>query len=448
MKINNIEKWFLLICFAPFICYGQTIKGVVIEEYSNEPIENVNIYIKSIYKGTTTDRLGKFFINSKKSFKNTDTIAFSYVGYFTKKFPLSQFNNGLVTIRLTKNTEQLGEVNIFAERKLKYSLDYNELASVKNAVHSFGSVLVDGKIYIIGGDKSYIMNPAIKALDGGDLGIESFKKLNPSWEKYDGNLKIYDIENDLWEYPELEFRERAYHNLDYLAGNIYVHGGKRLSRNRKLEYLDDKIERFDIETNIIKTDNSNPHQAINAASFVYDGALIVLGGSTKVKSNGGKIFTNKAHVYNSKSGYWHELNNMPIAKEAKGILVKNTFYLFGGFINNVLNAVESFDLISGKWKRVGKLFERMERPGLASDGTIIYIFDDNLFLTFNTLTNQLNKYHINLRLKSPEMYYHKNKIYILGGYVPSNFSKLASPKVFSIDLKELKNTKIQEYKNF
>ena len=76
----------------------------------------------------------------------------------------------------------------------------------------------------------------------------------------------------------------------------------------------------------------------------------------------------------------------------------------------------------------------MERPGLASDGSMIYIFDDNVFATFNTITHQLNKYHINLRLKSPEMYYHKNKLYILGGYVPSNYSKLPSPKIFSIDL--------------
>ena len=415
--MKNVLLVFLL---AGLTIHGQQIKGVVIDEISNEPIQNVNVYVKSIAKGTTTDRLGKFLIDSKKTFKNTDTIAFSYVGYFTKKYPLSRFNKSLVTIRLKKNTEQLQEVNISAKRKLKYSLDFEELTSIENPVHSFGSIVIDGKIYIIGGDKSYIENIAIRAADESmeNGGFMKNLRLNPSWEKYDGSIKIYDIERDAWEYPELEFRERAYHNLNYLEGKIYVHGGKRLSRNRKLEYLDDKIERFDIENNTIKTDNSNPHQAINAASFVYNGTLIVLGGSTKVKTSGGKMFTNKAHVYNSESGYWHELNNMPVSKEAKGILVKNTFYLFGGFKNNVLNAIESFDLVSGKWKRIGKLFERMERPGLASDGTLIYIFDDNLFLTFNTLTNQLNKYHINLRLKSPEMYYHKDKLYILGGYVP------------------------------
>lgn len=437
-----------LFLLASFTINGQQIKGVVIDDSSNDPIQSVNVYIKSLAQGTTTNELGKFFINSKKSFSKGDTISFSYVGYISKKYPLSRFRSGSVTVRLNKNTEQLQEVNISVERKLKYSLGFQELTPIKKGIHSFGSIMVDGKIYIIGGDKSYINDPNLRAFDEMEDVAERFKRINPSWEKYDGSVKIYDIENDSWEYPKFEFRERAYHNLNYFEGKIYIHGGKRLSTNRKLEYLDDKIERFDIETSSLKIDNSNPHQAINAASFVYDGKLIILGGSTKVKTSGGKIFTNKTHVYNSDTGYWYEFINMPEAKEAKGMLVKNTFYLFGGFKNNALNAIESLDLISGRWKKVGNLFERMERPGLASDGTMIYIIDDNVFARYNTITNQLDQYQINLRLKSPEMYYYKNKLYILGGYVPSNYSKLPSSKVFSIDLKELEHTKIQKFRKF
>lgn len=445
--MKSLLLFFLLSSFA---ISGQTVKGIVIDKSSNQPIQNVNVYIKSIGKGTTTDNLGKFLINSEKPFSKADTISFSYLGYTTEKYPLFRFSSGSVTVRLTNISEQLDEVNISAERKLKYSLDFKELTSIEKGLHSFGSILVDGKIYIIGGDKSYIENVAIRAADESDVngGFMKNLRLNPSWEKYDGSVKIYDIEKDTWEYPELEFRERAYHNLDYFEGKLYIHGGKRLSRNRKLEYLEDKVEVFDLKTNSIKVDNSYPHQAINAASFVYDGKLIVLGGSTSVKASGAKVFTNKTHIYNPESGYWHELNNMPLAKEAKGILVEDAIYLFGGFKNNALNAIESLDLISGKWKKVGRLFERMERPGLASDGAVIYIFDDNVFATFNTITNQLNEYHINLRLKSPEMYYHKNKLYIFGGHVPSNYSKLPSPKVFSIDLQELENTKIKKFRKF
>jgi len=439
-----------VLLFACVSIYGQQIKGVVIDESNSKPIENVNVYIKNIAEGTTTDEFGKFFINSKKTFNKGDTISFSYVGYITKKYPLSRFKSGFVTVRLLKNTEQLEEVSISVERNMKYSLDFQELTPIKKGINSFGSVLVDGKIYIIGGDKSYIENIAIRAVDESleNGGFMKNLRLNPSWEKYDGSIKIYDIEKDIWEYPELEFRERAYHNLNYFEGKIYIHGGKRLPRNRKLEYLDDKIERFDIETNTLKIDNANPHQAINATSFVYDGKLIVLGGSTKLKNSGGKVFTNKTHVYNSDTGYWYELYNMPQAKEAKGMLVKNTFYLFGGYKNSALNAIESLDLLTGRWKKVGKLFERTERPGLASDGEMIYIFDDNVFATYNTLTRQLDQYHINLRLKSPVMYYHKNKLYILGGYVPSSYSKLPSPKVFSIDLKALEHTRIKKFKKF
>ncbi|MBJ2175135.1 carboxypeptidase-like regulatory domain-containing protein [Aureibaculum sp. A20] len=437
----------LLLLLVTINSYGQQIKGVVLDQISNKPLENVNVYIKNIEKGTTTSNQGEFFIESNKSFNKNDSISFSYVGYFTANYSLGSFSNGKVTIHLKRNTEQLNEVNISVERKLKYSLEFNELTSVNNGIHSFGSVLVNGKIYIIGGDKSYLMNQSLRALEMENPG-RLFKDINASFEKYDSNLKIYDIEKDEWTYPELQFRERAYHNLNYFEGKIYIHGGKRLSRNRKLEYLDDKIERFDIKTNEILIDNSNPHQAINAASFVFDNKLIVLGGSTKVKTSGTKIYSNKTHVYSSESGYWYELNDMLLGKETKGVLVKNNYYLFGGYKDNVLNAVETLDLISGKWKEVGKLFERMERPGLATDGSVIYIFDDNVFATYNTETKQLNQYHINLRLKSPEMYYYKNKLYILGGSVPSNFSKLSSPKVFSIDLKDLESTKINKYKKF
>lgn len=435
-----MKKLLFVFLLTSITIYGQQIKGVVVDEVSNKPIANVNVYVKTIAEGTTTDTLGEFSIRVNKTFNKKDSISFSYIGYVTKYYPLANFKTGEITVRLRPNMELLKEVSVTINRKLNHSLAYTELASTKKAVHSFGSILVDGKIYIIGGDKSYIENHSMRALDEENLnGL--FKKINPSWEKFDGSLKVYHIEKDKWEYSDLKFRERAYHNLNYFEGKIYILGGKRLSRNRKLEYLDDKIERFDIESNTIFIDNSNPHQAINAASFVYNNKLIVLGGSVKLKASGTKVYTNKTHVYNSESGYWYELNHMPIAKEAKGILVENKYYLIGGYKDNVLNSIETLDLISGKWKRIGKLFNRMERPGLATDGATIYIFDDGVFITINTKTNEMNQYHINLRLKSPEMYYYKNKLYVIGGYTPSNFKKTPSSKVFCIDLEEVKNKK-------
>lgn len=151
--------------------------------------------------------------------------------------------------------------------------------------------------------------------------------------------------------PDLKFRERAYNTINYYKNKIYVIGSTRLSTNRKFEYLDVKIEVFDLKTKSIIIDDTNPHQVTNFASFIYDSNIIVMGGSVKLKNNGGKLFTNKSHIYNLESGYWYRLNDMPEAKEVKGVLIKNIIYLIGGFNNKTLNEIESFNLTTGKWEK-------------------------------------------------------------------------------------------------
>lgn len=63
-------------------------------------------------------------------------------------------------------------------------------------------------------------------------------------------------------------------------------GGKRFSTNRKIEYLDETVEIYDIHRDTLLTDPVNPHQAASAAAFVYDDKLIVMGGSTYRVENG------------------------------------------------------------------------------------------------------------------------------------------------------------------
>ena len=60
------------------------------------------------------------------------------------------------------------------------------------------------------------------------------------------------------------------------------------STNRKIEYLDETVEIYDIHRDTLLTDPVNPHQAASAAAFVYDDKLIVMGGSTYRVENGCK----------------------------------------------------------------------------------------------------------------------------------------------------------------
>ena len=246
--------------------------------------------------------------------------------------------------------------------------------------------------------------------------------------------------------PDLKFRERAYNTINYYNNKIYVIGGTRLSTNRKFEYLDDKIEVFDLKTKSIIIDDTNPHQATNFASFIYDSNIIVMGGSVKLKNNGEKLFTNKSHIYNLESGYWYRLNDMPEAKEVKGVLIKNIIYLIGGFNNKTLKEIESFNLTTGKWEKEGELLSGIKTPALATHDNVIYIFDDGKIYTYNTKTKELDEYLIYLFFKSSSLFYYNDKLYLLGGFKENEFSKTPSSNLYSIDLNEFEKTAISKSK--
>ena len=104
-----------------------------------------------------------------------------------------------------------------------------------------------------------------------------------------------------------------------------------------------------------------------------------MGGSTKQKRNGLKEYSNKVHLFNLKSGYWYELDSMPVAKETSGILIKDKIYLIGGFNKKPLTEIETFDLISKKWTVEGHLFYGIENPAIATNkNMIIQITDTEL----------------------------------------------------------------------
>ena len=198
--------------------------------------------------------------------------------------------------------------------------------------------IINRKIYVIGGDFSFEKNLAKEVLFESKYGsslslIKRLERTTPdfAWQEFSGKLQVYDIDKDSWETSDMEFQKRACHNLNFYNNKIYILGGKKLSKNQVYEYLNNEITVFDLNQDTILIDYTNPHQAVNFASVIFNDNIIILGGSDKIHKNGEKEYTNKVHLYNLKSGYWYELNNMSIPKETKGISVKNKIYLFGGF---------------------------------------------------------------------------------------------------------------------
>ena len=438
---------------------AQNFKGFVYDRTSDKPIVDANVYFKNSSFGDKTNKKGRFNIKISSRIFSNDTLVISHISYNTVTIVESDFTVN-DTIFLSLNTNILDEIQLTENKKLKRNLSFKELAPLQKSIHSFASLLINDKIYVFGGDLTFNVNSYKKALSEFDysqgppnLSMQYFfdnvfLSSQPSFQDFNKELFIYDINTNQWSSEDIGLRKRAYHNINYDKDNnkIYILGGKRLSKNRRFEYLDDKIEVLDPVSKSIEIDKTNPHQAVNFESFIYKNNLIVLGGSIKMDKNKEKIYSNKIHLYDLKSGLWYHIGNMSKAKETNGILIGDEIFLFGGYDKNPLTQIESFDLITGKWSVNGDLFTEVSRPALAKRDNVIYLFENGLIFTYNVATRELKEYHVNLFLKASKMYFVHNKLFILGGFYESEFSIQPSNGVFSIDLDEFENTRIHNIK--
>ncbi|WP_346856813.1 kelch repeat-containing protein [uncultured Draconibacterium sp.] len=439
----------ILLLLTTLNLLGQNIEGIILDADTKLPLKNVNIFFKKGNTGTTSNVKGAFNLNLKSEINEDDTIHFSMIGYGAKDILYSDLKKINFFVCLSKKVESISEITVTSNKVLKPEIEFHQLSSLNEGLYAFGSLLLNGNIYVIGGNGSYYEDNAkrafLEASNTEDLSFQNFtNRLKPGsfLERYNNSLQIYNIENDTWSISKLKLLERANHSINYYNNQIYILGSKSLSTNRKFEYLENKIEILDLKNETIKIDDTNPHQALNSQTFIYKNGLIILGGSVKLKNDGNKVFTNKTHLFDFSTGYWYELNDMPRAKEAKGVIIKDRIYLIGGYDNKALTEIESYNLGTGKWETEGELFDGIEGPALTYHGNLIYIYNLDKVLTFNIVTKVLNEYRINLRIQNSALHYYDNKLYILGGYIENEYSTSPSSKLYSIDISEFLNTKI------
>jgi len=440
-----VKKLLYVFILLPLLSFSQNTKGIVLSA-NNQPLEDVNIFAVTSKIGTVTNKKGEFSLNIKSKVKNNEVLEISHMGYTTIRISISYLAKQNFKVYLQENTENLSPVVVMSTLKLKPKLAFNELKPLKYAVFSFGSFIKDDKIYVMGGDGYPDINWYEKLRsERADFSILFYLSYIQTFDKrhYKKNLSIYDIKTDTWTTPKLKLSGRAHHNMHYYNNSIYILGGtKMLVNNRSSwEYLQNQIDVVNIDNLTSKTDYTNPHQAANFASFNYKDNIIALGGSLSETEKGQKVFTNKMHLYDITTGLWHELPNMPTAKETTGTLIGDKIYLIGGNNGKPLSEIETFDLITGKWQTEGHIFSELERPAVAYHDNVIYFFEKQKMYTYDIKTTILKEYEIGIDFKFSAMYYDNNKLYLLGGQLEDSFSKVPSSKLFSIDLEEFKNTR-------
>jgi len=432
--MKKISLLFLFI-FAISFSYGQTYIIKVLDSKTDLPISKAHLKLGKKVFLTNTEGLATIYKTKPKS------LVVSHIKYHGMRVQLK--NNKKVTVYLTEKLAKLEEVVITSNNNLKKYIHFTELHQIPKTMHSFGSVLLDDKLYTFGGDASIFI---YSNRDEANI-LRFLTKSKPSsLHRYRSNVFAYDFKKHLWEKSMFEPKPRAYHKAVVHNKKVYLLGGKRLSFSKKKEFLVPQIEVLNINDSSIEIDEMNPHQGINFESLVFEDKLLVIGGSLKLKDNGVKKYSDKIHFFDFKTGYWYLLTTMSKGKETSGIIVDNKLYLFGGNKNKRLKEIESFNLNTGKWEKEGDLFTAMEKPAITKNKNTIYLFEKDKIVTYNTITKELKEYLIDLPLFFSEIQFRNEKLYIIGGTNIRDYENRPQRSFVEISLSEFENTQIKKSK--
>lgn len=443
----------LVFFFFSLSIYGQQITGKILDDKSKEPLENVSVFLSKTKEiGTTSDEFGSFNLRINSKLSASDSVSFSMVGYKTYQTTLSALKGKNNTIFLSSTLSELNQVNVTKEKK-RSNLKFNKVTSLKYQMHAFASIMIDQKLYISGGDMSIEEDAFSIALEKASMASmeltlgDILSKWQPSgaYKGYSDKLLIYDLEEDSWETSHIKFENRAYHQINYYNNELYILGGKKFSGLNSDEYLHNTIEIYDIVNQNVQIDRTNPHQAINFASFVYKDNIITMGGAIRLDKNGDKVYSDKIHQFNLKNGLWYEMGTLKSGMEVKGTLIGDKFYTIGG-LNTKTSSIESWNINTGEWIVDGELFYGFDEPALASLGTNIYIYHYGKILVYNVEQKSLKEYGVELYLQDSKMHIYNDVLYLIGGYKETKHTKYPISGVYSIDLSEFQKTTILNFK--
>lgn len=413
---------FISLCISILTQAQQKVQ--VLDSSSSVPVTNVNITSGNV--GTSTDNNGFYNMKYFSTLSEKDSLTFSCVGYETKKIPITALRK-IDVVYITFESRQLDEVTVQANGLADY-LHFEELAPMKQAVSAFGAVLVDDKIYVIGGDRSMTNDYVATSV----------------YDEYSDKMQIYDINTDQWILSDLKFTKRAYHRIHYYNNKIFILGGGYLSANGHFQYLNKTVEIYDLQKNTITASETNPHPALHFASALRNNQLFVMGGQIK-KEKKKKTYSEKIHLFDLDTGYWYELGDMLYPRKTVGICIDSLIYLMGGDDHYTRKFILSYNVLTGKHHVEIKLPGFMEQATLAASSHIIYSYGSNDYSgelgIYNVLTKEQYYYEIDLKLWRSEIIYHKGKLYIMGGVQKIGTLLIPSKSLYCIDLKDLDKTK-------
>ena len=128
----------LLLCTAVQV-QAATLKGVVKDSSTGEPLTGATIYVKGTTSGAATDLDGRFEITGIKG--NECTLVISFITYKTKELDLNLTSQMVdLEIALEPDDMQLGEVRVVARKNLEGVMALQKERQISNvAIENIGA---------------------------------------------------------------------------------------------------------------------------------------------------------------------------------------------------------------------------------------------------------------------------------------------------------------------
>ena len=254
-----------------------------------------------------------------------------------------------------------GAVEKFGERAIATVEMYNpktdtweRKADMPTARAGAATWVVDGKIYAIGGAKTqkYEVGP----------GWGYSHQLLPT-------IEMYDPVTDTWVQKADMLVARTSHSSCIVDGKIYIIGGVAADRE---EWRLDRVDIYDPATDTWTKGKSMNHARCSAAVSVVDGKIYVMGGVgwPQIPNHPGP-FLSSVEVFDPKHNQWTEITEMsaPKAGHTASVIDGKIYVIGGGFQGDgqfeYFSTVEVYDPETDRWTQepdmpIGKWAHRAE----------------------------------------------------------------------------------------
>ena len=236
------------------------------------------------------------------------------------------------------------------------------LTNMSVGVESPGGVVVDGKIYCIGGydgvrytNKVEVYDPATNTWGTKSpmltprslMGVVVVERKIYCIGGWNGNaldvVEVYDVDSDTWEFKGNMPSAREGFGITAKNNKIYCIGGGTKGASKT-----DTVQVYNIETNTWETKANMPTPRRHFLSILVDNEVYCIGGNDLMQNS-----YNVVESYNVDTDIWNTSKTpMPTPRGGlSGVVVNNNeIYCIGGRAGSVCtNKVEVYDVKSDSW---------------------------------------------------------------------------------------------------